>query len=37
MIDISEATKSPHIFEVIDIDIYSLDSFDLKEEVSHSM
>ncbi|RCN31554.1 hypothetical protein ANCCAN_22658 [Ancylostoma caninum] len=33
MTDISEATNSTHIFEIIDIDLNSLDSFDLEEEI----
>ncbi|RCN29892.1 hypothetical protein ANCCAN_24340 [Ancylostoma caninum] len=31
--DISEATNSAHVFEIIDIDLNSLDSFDLEEEI----
>ncbi|EYC39847.1 hypothetical protein Y032_0638g965 [Ancylostoma ceylanicum] len=33
MTDISQATNSPHIFEIIDVRLNRLDSFDLKKEI----
>ncbi|KAK6744899.1 hypothetical protein RB195_011549 [Necator americanus] len=34
MVNISEITNAPHIFEIFDISIRRLDSFDLKEEIT---
>ncbi|KAL6726074.1 hypothetical protein Aduo_008084 [Ancylostoma duodenale] len=34
MVDISGATNSPHIFEIIDVRLNSLDGFNLKQEIT---